>query len=116
MNLNWYRCEGEIWCELNKIDINHGTLDGLEGVFVIWCGDKQRNVIRIGEGKIRKQLELCRKDITVQAFSAHGLYVTWAAISENDRNGVVKYLTKKLNPKFDSPATQGFSSKVNLPW
>ena len=116
MEVDWYHCKGGFWCELNKIDLNHPHLDDISGVYIIWCGTSERSVLRIGAGNIRAELYKNRFDIAIQAFTRLGIYVTWAEVPPDKRNGVEYYLIKELIPKFTKlPAKQG-AVKVNLPW
>ncbi len=112
----WYRCKGGVWCEFQKLDINHEYLKNLEGVYVIWTGMKDRKVLRVGSGNIRAQLLALKKDIAIQAFSHLGLYVTWAEVGSIRRAGVETYLFNNLKPSFMSYTPSAIPIKIVYPW
>ena len=116
MQVDWYHCKGGVWCELNKIDLDHHYLEGLEGIYIVWYGTDKKTVLKVGYGKIRDELRKSRFDITIQAFLRAGLYVTWADIPANIKEAAAGYLFKKLNPKFTRMPIKKITTKVNLPW
>ena len=116
MELDWYKCKGDVWCELGKVDLDHKYLNGLDGVYVIWSGTTARNILRVGYGKIQNELTLLRKDLSLKAFNHLGLYVTWAELSGLRTKGVVSFLHEVLQPKLSSFDAKAVKVKVNLPW
>lgn len=115
MTVSWYKCLGDIWCELNKVDTSHKSLEDLEGVYIIWEG-KNKSILRIGYGLIKREILRNKSDIAVQAFSHLGLFITWAEVSEGSQKGVYSYLVKIIPPKIIEIEPKMFTTKVNLPW
>ena len=115
MTVSWYKCQGDIWCELNKIDTNHKNLEDVEGVYIIWEG-KNGSVLRVGFGLMKREIMRNKSDIAIQAFSHLGLFITWAEISENSQKGVYSYIVKTLKPKFIDIEPKLLVTRVNLPF
>lgn len=116
MELEWFKCKGNVWCELKKIDLNHKYLSGIKGVYVIWYGEKNRTVLRVGSGNIQTSLIGNRNDIAVMAFASKKVFVSWAEVSMLSRSNVHAYLAQKLNPKFKDDYPDKSPTEVNLPW
>ncbi len=116
MELEWIKCRGGEWCELNRLDLSHKNLKNIDGVFILWYGKDDRTILRTGNGRIATLLLENREDIAIQAFSKYGLYVTWALVPMFKRKGVEIYLSKTLNPKIKDDLPKGRPVKVNLPW
>jgi hypothetical protein len=94
--VNWVQCEGNVWCKLNTVDLQHSHFDGLEGVYIIWHGGDNAATVRVGQGVIRDRLAAHRNDSDVQAYANLTLYVTWAAVATSDRDGVEAFLAQHL--------------------
>ena len=117
MQLDWHKCEGNVWCELNKVDLDHQYLKGLEGIFIIWAGKSPKTVLYAGSGNISDELKKLKKDIAIQAFAPHGLYATWTEVPGSRQDAVLSYIHTQLNPKMSSRKDFGGPTrKVNLPW
>jgi hypothetical protein len=116
MTLLWNKCQGNSWCGLNSVDLDHSHFDGMEGVYIIWYGGSNPATVRVGQGIIRDRLRAHRNDTAIQAYSAKGLYVTWAAVEARYRDGVEAYLAAKLMPLVGERFPQRRPVQVNLPW
>ncbi len=117
MQLDWYHCKGGVWCELNKLDIEHEYLQDLSGVYIIWAGSAaERNFIKVGFGDIQDELRANRSDLAVQAFARMNLYVTWAEVGNFKLKSVYNFLVENLKPKLFEKIDKSGSTKVNLPW
>jgi hypothetical protein len=116
MEVDWYKCQGNIWCELNKIDADHKYLKGVDGIMIIWSG-KERSILKVSKGKISMLIKQNKTDIAIQAFAHLGVYVTWTDdVPMLKKNNVYSFLVGKLKPKFvDEEATKS-PVEVNLPW
>ena len=68
------------------------------GVYVIWHGGQTPRTVRVGQGDIADRLQAHRSDQQILAYRSYGLYVTWAAVSAADLNGVERYLADQLSP------------------
>lgn len=114
MNLIWGTCgDNGSWCGFLTVNLAHPHFDNKEGVYIIWQG--KGAIIRVGQGVIRDRLSEHRKDTTISAYN--NLFVTWASVPSQYRDGVERYLANRLNPvvgerfpKVTAP------SEVNLPW
>ncbi len=116
MELEWFVCQGQVWCELFRVDLSHPFLKNAGGVYMIWAGKNDRNILKIGHGDVQKELQKCINDIAITAFSSHGVYVSWADVSMFKRKNVVAYLIQQLKPKFGIDPPKAVVQEVNLPW
>ncbi len=116
MQLSWIKCKGDVWCNLNSVNLSHSHFDYMSGVYVIWHGGSNAATVRVGQGFIRDRLPEHRSDSEVQDFATLGLYVTWASVPESSRDGVEAYLAQVLKPKVGSRFPSVSPITVNLPW
>ena len=116
MELNWIKCQGDVWGNLNTVNLSHQHFDSMDGVYIIWHGGNDAATVRVGQGHIKDRLRAHRRDSDIQFFADRGLYVTWASVPEGSRNGVEAYLANRLGPKVGDlfPDTEGIP--VNSPW
>ncbi len=118
MEVLWYKCQGDVWCELNKVDLTTKEMKSLTGVYVIWSGKSASNrlVLRVGSGNIVEELARHKRDLAMMAFFHLGVYVTWAEIPALKRRNVQFYLTTALRPKFEDKVPDLNPVQVNTPW
>ncbi|MFP4369168.1 MAG: hypothetical protein ACOC2K_02405 [Bacteroidota bacterium] len=116
MKVEWYRCTGWVWCNLYRLDIEHEYLDDLHGVYVIWAGENERKVLKVGRGYIREELKEMKNDLAIQAFSHHGVFVSWAEVSGFTQGGVELFLNNVLSPAISEDTPKALPIKINLPW
>jgi hypothetical protein len=116
MNVAWTKCQGDAWCPLNTVSLDHKHFDGLEGVFIIWHGGTTPSTVLVDHGPIRDRLKFERTDAEVQKFAGLGLFVTWAAVPSDQFAGVQRFLTSRLSPKVARPAVIAADIPINLPW
>lgn len=118
IELEWQKCLGGIWCELNKIDESHENLDDVEAVFIMWSGKppEERVVLKIGFNDIRSEILECRQDLAVQAFNNHKIFITWAEVPGSKRKHILAYLSKTLGPKISNTVYKAKPIEVTLPW
>ena len=126
MELYWMQCQGDVWCRLNNVNLEHDHFSNLEGVYIIWHGGKNASTVRVGQGRIKDRLLEHRNDPEIQQYNHLELYVTWANVPTRERDGVEKYLGEHLTPlvgdRFpDTDATivtlpHADPIEVNLPW
>jgi hypothetical protein len=117
MTLEWFKCKGNQWCNLFKLDLNHEYLQGSEGVFVIWTGaGNNTKFLSVGYGNIGAHLKSNKAELAIQAFQHIGVYVSWAEAPESKQPGISLFLTKALNPAIISSVPKAMAIKVNLPW
>ena len=115
-NLNWIKYKDGEWCNLITLNLKHEHFIDLEGVYIIWHGGDEPEILSVGQGNIKEKLFAYRIYPRIMKYKKFGLYVTWAIVEPQYRNGIEKYLFEKLKPKEgfrypDVPAIQ-----VNMPW
>ncbi len=116
MRLNWTKCQGEVWCKLNFVNLLHEHFSNLSGVYMIWHGGPDAHVVYIGKGNIRERLQDHRSDQAIQRFQADDLYVTWARVPNDSQDGVEAYLAEMWSPKIGERHPNVPSIPVNSPW
>ena len=93
--LTWIKC-GDHWCDLQSLKLEKITT---EGVYIIWHEGDPGLVVRIGQGDVADRLSAHRNDDEILAYAELGtLRVTWAAVSEAQRDGVGRYLAEQYPP------------------
>ena len=116
LDLNWTKCQGDVWCKLNFVNLEHSHFDGIEGVYIIWHGGKKPRVVYVGQGKIRDRIRAHRSDVEIQEFVSQTLFVTWASVGRQQRNGVERYLADRWRPKVGSSHPDVLPIEVSSPF
>jgi len=116
MIIEWQQCEGEEWCPLNTVNLEHSHFEGLEGVYIVWHAGPNPATVRVGQGMIRDRLAAHREDEDVQAYTDMVLYATWASVAKMHRDGIEAFLAGRLNPKVGERFPARTPIEVNLPW
>lgn len=116
MTISWIKCKGDVWCGLNTVKLDDPHFNGMEGVYIIWHGGQHASTVRVGQGIIKERLRAHRLDSEIQAYNNNTLYVTWASVSLDNRDGVEKYLADRLNPLVGDRFPDRQPIPVNLPW
>ena len=116
LHLNWTKCQGDVWCKLNSVNVNHSHFNHMEGVYVIWHGGQNPAVVYIGQGNIKERITQHRNDHRIQHYSNLDLYVTWAKVIVTQRNGVEAYLADVWKPIVGSNHPTASQISVNSPW
>jgi hypothetical protein len=116
MQLSWLKCQGEVWCQLANVNLDHSHFDHMNGVYIIWHGGQQPWTVYVGQGYIRDRLTSHRQDPRIQVFASLGLYVTWAVVPDQARDGVECYLASRLQPRVGERCPDTTPVEVNLPW
>ena len=80
MQLQWTKCQGEIWCKLNTVNLSHAHFNDKDGVYIIWHGGPNAATVYVGQGNIRDRLTQHRNNSLIQQYDKLGLYVTWASV------------------------------------
>ena len=114
MNIDWCKCILQSRCRLKLINLNNEYFDDLIGVYVIWSGNDEKNIVSIGKGKIRDRLIEMQINKKVQSYGPD-LFVTWAAVPSESLKGVEAFLYDELNPIVHQNITYSNSINVNLP-
>lgn len=116
MKLSWVMCQGDVWCNLDTVNLNHEHFNSMYGVYIIWHGGSNALTVRVGQGFIRDRLLEHRKDSQIQAFSDKILYVTWASVPSSERSSVESFLAVSLQPLVGERFPDVPPIEVNLPW
>lgn len=116
MQLNWIKCQGGVWGNLNTVNLNHSHFESMSGVYVIWHGGDIPATVRVGQGDIKARLTAHRSDSEVQRYVDQTLYVTWASVPASSRDGVERFLASKLKPLVGKRFPDEENIPVNLPW
>ena len=116
MYLDWIRCQGEFWCMLNTVNLEHEHFEHCRGVYIIWHSGQDPGVVYVGQGDIKARIQFHRGNEAVQQYEPHGLYVTWARVPPSSWDGVESFLAKKLTPKVGTDHPSAEPIEVNSPW
>jgi hypothetical protein len=116
LQVDWNKCQGGAWCELLKLNLEHQHFNDMEGVYIIWHGGQNPATVCVGQGIIRDRLAAHRQENDVLAYKQKVLYVTWARVPADQRDGVEKYLAERLAPKMGSRFPEVTPIEINLPW
>ncbi len=116
MTLNWTKCQGEVWCKLNTLNLAHAHFNNLHGVYIIWHGGTKPETVYVGKGLIRDRLQQHRSDERIQKYAPLVLFVTWAQVSPGDSEGVEVFLATRLNPLVGEQYPARVPIEVNSPW
>ena len=116
MQLNWTRCQGDVWCKLNSVNLDHEHFNNREGVYLIWHGGPNPAVVYVGQGNIKERITVHRQDQSIQQYEHLGLYVTWATVRKEHRDGVESYLADKWEPRVGTRHPNARPIGVNFPW
>ena len=114
MNIDWCKCILGSRCRLKLINLNNEYFDDLIGVYVIWSGNHEKNIVSVGQGKIRDKLIEMQIDKKVQSYGPD-LFVTWAVVPTGSLEGVEAFLYYELNPIVHHNITYSNFINVNLP-
>lgn len=112
MILEWIKYPDGSWASLPNLNLADRHFDSLEGIYIIWQANGP--IVRVGQGVIKDRLFQHRSDVDINRYD--DLYVSWAKVEEQYRNGVEKYLADTLSPRVGEAFPDVGSIAVNLPW
>lgn len=117
LQLNWIKCQNDVWCKLNSVNLDHEHFNNREGVYIIWHGGPTPAVVYVGQGNIKARLDEHRSDQRIQRYASWNLYVTWATVGEQQhRDGVEAYLASIWRPIVGEKYPLASHIVVNFPW
>ncbi len=116
LNLEWIKCQGNQWCNLLTVNLSHDHFKNLEGVYIIWHGGQNARVVYVGQGIIADRLATHREELRNSGYAVLGLFVTWAQVRREYRDGVERFLAEGLRPLQGQRYPEVMPIKVNLPW
>lgn len=111
LQLLWQKCQGDVWGSFLDVNLDHTHFDKMEGVYVIWQG--QGPVVRVGQGFVRDRIADHRTNRAITEYD--NLYVTWASVPAQYRDGVERYLANVLQPVVGDAFPDALPVQVNLP-
>ena len=110
MQVDWRDCEGNVWCSFMNVNLDFPD----EGVYFIWDSGR-RQVIYVGQGRVADRIAAHRSDPAIQKYNPSRLFVTWAKVPVQDRNGIERYLADYYGPLEGEQHPQAAPIPVNLP-
>ena len=114
--VQWIKCQGEVWCQMNSVDLNHSHFNNRGGVYVIWHGGETPETVYVGQtNSLRDRLATHRMDDSIQRYQHLGLFVTWASVHPVDRDGIERYLFDTMRPKVSDRRPSALPIPVQLP-
>ena len=116
LNVPWNKCKGDVWCDFLRLNLGHEHFNTMEGVYIIWHGGQNPATVRVGQGFIRDRLAEHKQDPEILVYQPYTLYVTWAQVAANQRDGVERYLAETLKPNVGGRFPDVNPIQVNLPW
>ena len=117
MTVDWYKCKGDIWCDLFKVDVQSHLLKHISGVYILWTGSLQNmTVIKVGYGILVPEINISKQDFAIAAFASHGVFITWSKIPAISQKSICNYLIHKLQPRIYKFIPAADRIEVNLPW
>ena len=118
MAVSWQRCEGGVWCQLERIDLDgpYFRSTKVRGVYLIWHAGPAPNVVYVGQGNIADRLRHHRQDPQILSYRSCGhLYVTWALLSDYHLDGVEQFLANTFSPLVGYHSSNSNPIAVTLP-
>ena len=117
MNVAWGKCEGDVWCGFNSLNVNE-YFDGKYGVYIIWrYAGNYPETIYVGQGMIGQRILAHRSNLEIQRFGRNQLLVTWTVLSDRDTGLKIEaYLWNELQPRIGDYQFHPRPEYVNLPW
>lgn len=86
----------------------------MEGVYIIWQSNANgAKAIRVGQGIIKDRIAEHRRNKDITKYP--DLFVTWASVSAQYRDGVEKYLADTYKPAVGDAFPNVVPIVVNLP-
>lgn len=116
MRLKWIKCQSDVWCKLNFVNLNHDHFNNRRGIYIIWHGGSEPAVVYVGQGNIKDRIVQHRDNQQIQRYAHLDLYVTWATVSAEYRDGVERYLADNWDPKVGAAHPIADPIEVNSPW
>lgn len=104
-HLHWMKSIDNKWLNFNQLDLTHIHA---VGVYIIWHGGENPQIVRVGQGNIASRLTAHRMNHQIMRFASRGpLMVTWAEIPEPARrDGIESYLVQQFSPLIRDRVTE----------
>ena len=114
MQIEWIKCDGDVWCDFLYLNLRNEHFDDLNGVYIIFLIYPKIITVRVGSGNIRERLNDHRNNNEILEYQ--NLKVTWARVNANQMEGVEKFLADTLDPLIGERFPDRTPIPVNLPW
>lgn len=111
VTLNWGMCVGNVWCDFNRVNLNHEIFNSAYGIYIIWSN---AITVKIGTGNIKAGILSDRNNPNI--ISLPDLKVTWSNARNEHLDGIKRFLTEKLKPGIQEPGGVDEPIEVNFPW
>ena len=113
----WLKCQGEVWCKLHGVNLEHPHFQGMTGVVVIWHGAPNPHTVQVATGIVSEVIAAARQNPAINLYRANGLFVTWAGRPASQQMSIAAYLSARLTPLVPQPQLNWMPQvEVNLPW
>lgn len=116
MQVSWVRYGNGEWCNLETLNLEQPHFEEMQGVYIIWKGEVNRQVIYVGRGIIKDRLYSHRNDPRITRLGTSKLYVTWASVHYGYQQGVEYFLASALAPEVGEHYLIKPPIPVNLPF
>lgn len=120
ITLNWQGSVTGFYYQLTDSRLIYTIPEELFGVYVVWefVAPGNRIIVKVGKGKIRKNLSAHMKDekIIGNGSKLHILLVEWAEVDPKYVDGVEAYLDRVLTPQVGERFSDVKEVVVNLPF
>lgn len=114
LNLDWKKNSQGLWTPLQG---THFRRDVLHGNYIIWYAGNPGRVVYVGQGDVGDRLSSHQSDVRITYYALLGkLYVTWASVPAQYRDGVDRYLAETWNPLVGERHPIARPIAVNSPW
>ena len=114
MQLHWIKCIGDKWCLLAEFNPSVVTE---KGVYIIWHGGQPSRAVYVGQGNVADRITAHRLNWEIVKHEQNGtLFVTWAQVSVDKRDGVERYLADRFRPLEGEDHPEVEHIVVNSPW
>lgn len=113
-SLNWVKSTSNNWLPFSAVNLDGVTADG---VYIIWRGGNPGKVVYVGQGDVKARLQAHRNRTDITKYAKIGtLYVTWASVPSQQKDGVERYLANTWNPLIGDAHPDVNPIAVNSPW
>ena len=114
LSLGWVKSRAETWLEFETFELSSVASSG---VYMIWHAGNPSRVVYVGQGDVKARLGVHRANSEICGYRQFGaLYVTWAEVPANQRDGVERYLADQWKPLVGDAHPVAFPIAVNSPW
>lgn len=102
---------------LDNVDLSKVVVEGVYMIYQLSTPTRAARVIRVGQGIVKDRLTSHAQDQKIGAHRASGaLYVVWAPVAKNIRDGVERYLADVYQPLVGDAFPNVAPVAVSAPW